>query len=100
MVAAAAPNRIIIGGAGTSWPPVEVEVVEPPELLVELEVDDEVEELELVELDEEVELDDGRIIVIGIETDDHGRHRLEVDVVSPLEEVARQLDVGLEPPVE
>jgi hypothetical protein len=45
-----------------------------------------------------VELEDGRMIVIGIELDDHGRHRLMVDVVSPLEDVTRQLDVGLEPP--
>ena len=37
MVAAAAPNRISIGGAGTSVPPVELDVdeVEPP-LEVEL----------------------------------------------------------------
>ena len=47
-----------------------------------------------------VELEDGRLIVIGIETDDHGRHRLTVDVVSRLEEVTRQLDVGLEPAAE
>jgi hypothetical protein len=47
-----------------------------------------------------VELEDGRIIVIGMETDDHGRHRLTVDVVSRLEEVTRQLDVGLEPAAE
>ena len=45
-----------------------------------------------------VELEDGRIIVIGIELDDVGRqHRLTVDVVSPIEEVTRQLDVGLDP---
>jgi hypothetical protein len=44
-----------------------------------------------------VELDDGRIIVIGMEMDDHGRHRLTVDVVTRLEEATRQLDVGLEP---
>jgi hypothetical protein len=44
-----------------------------------------------------VELDDGRIMVIGIELDEAGRqHRLTVDVVSPIEEVTRQLDVGLE----
>lgn len=46
--AAAAPNRISIGGAGTSCPPDDVEVeVDPPEV----ELDDEVEEL----LDDEVE---------------------------------------------
>ena len=43
-----------------------------------------------------IELDGGRMIVIGMETDDHGRHRLTVDVVGPIEDVARQLDVGLE----
>ena len=44
-----------------------------------------------------VELDDGRIMVIGIELEETGRqHRLTVDVVSPIEEVTRQLDVGLE----
>jgi hypothetical protein len=48
--AAAAPNRISIGGAGTSCPPDDVEVeVDPPEV----ELDDEVEELVL--LDDEVE---------------------------------------------
>ncbi len=48
-----------------------------------------------------VELDDGRIIVIGIELDEAARQpRLTVDVVSPIEEVTRQLDVGLEPPAE
>lgn len=53
--AAAAPNSSIIGGAGTSVPPVEVLVLEPPEL-----VDDEVlvEVEELVELDEETLPDD------------------------------------------
>lgn len=57
--AAAAPNSSSIGGAGTSVPPVEVLVLEPPEL-----VDDEVEELveldddTLPEVDELVELDE------------------------------------------
>ncbi len=50
--AAAAPNNSIIGGAGTSVPPVEVLVLEPPEL-VDDEVLLEVEPDELVELDEE-----------------------------------------------
>lgn len=56
--AAAAPNRISIGGAGTSWPP-EVVVVEPPEveeLDEELELLD--EELLLDPLVDEDELDD------------------------------------------
>ena len=48
-----------------------------------------------------VELDDGRIMVIGIELEETGRqHRLTVDVVSPIEDVTRQLDVGLESPPE
>jgi hypothetical protein len=51
-VAAAAPNRRIIGGAGTGVPP-----VEPDELPPEEELDDE-EELEEDELDEEEVLPD------------------------------------------
>ena len=48
-----------------------------------------------------VELDDGRIMIIGIELEETGRqHRLTVDVVSPIEDVTRQLDVGLESPPE
>ena len=44
-----------------------------------------------------IELDDGRIIVIGLEADELTRqHRLTVDVVGRTEEVTRQLDVGLE----
>lgn len=50
-VAAAAPNRISIGGAGTSWPP-EVLEVEPPEV----ELDVELEVLEEVELEPDEEL--------------------------------------------
>lgn len=68
--AAAAPNRISIGGAGTSWPPVLVEVDPPEDVLVdddedvEDEVDDDVEVLvdedELVEVDE---LDEELVLV-------------------------------------
>jgi hypothetical protein len=56
--AAPAPNRISIGGAGTSWPP--VLVVDPvlpvePVLPVLDEVLDEVDELVLLEVDEDVD---------------------------------------------
>lgn len=44
-----------------------------------------------------VELSDGRIIVIGLEADDSGRSHLTVDVVTRLEELAPQLEVGLDP---
>ncbi len=54
--AAAAPNRIIIGGAGTSWPPFDVLVLVEPPVLVDDEL--EVDEDELVEVDDEVELDE------------------------------------------
>jgi hypothetical protein len=44
-----------------------------------------------------VELTDGRILVIGIELDEAGRQQhLTVDIAAPLEEFARQLDVGLD----
>ncbi|MBL8985953.1 MAG: hypothetical protein JNJ80_06770 [Gemmatimonadetes bacterium] len=43
-----------------------------------------------------IELADGRIMVIGIELDDTGRHHLAVDVAAPLEDLARQLEVNLE----
>jgi len=43
-----------------------------------------------------IELTDGRILVIGIELDDAGRHHLSVDVVTPLEDLARQLEVNLD----
>lgn len=62
-VAAAAPNRISIGGAGTSVPPVVVDVEPPEDVLEELEpevdelVEDEVLPPELPELDED-ELED------------------------------------------
>lgn len=54
--AAAAPNRSIIGGAGTSWPPFDVLVLVDPPVLVDVEL--EVDEDELVEVDDEVELDE------------------------------------------
>jgi hypothetical protein len=44
-----------------------------------------------------IELAGGRLIVIGIETDEHGRqHRLTVDIAARIEDVGRQLDVGLD----
>ncbi len=55
--AAAAPNRISIGGAGTSWPPFEVLVLVEPPVLVEVDEEPEVDEDELVDVDEEVELE-------------------------------------------
>lgn len=47
-----------------------------------------------------VELEGGRMLVIGIETDDQGRPHLAVDVVAPVDEVSRQLEVGLDPRIE
>lgn len=43
-----------------------------------------------------IELADGRIVVIGMEADDTGRSHLAVDVATPLEDLVRQLDVGLD----
>lgn len=44
-----------------------------------------------------IELSDGRILVIGIEPDGIGRqHHLTVDVATPLEDFARQLEVSLD----
>ncbi|MGE0443418.1 MAG: hypothetical protein AB7L66_11765 [Gemmatimonadales bacterium] len=44
-----------------------------------------------------IELDDGRIVVIGLELDEAGRQEhLTVDVVLPLDELARQLEVNLD----
>jgi hypothetical protein len=44
-----------------------------------------------------VELSDGKIMVIGIELDEGGRqHHLTVDVVAPMEDLARQLEVNLD----
>ena len=63
--AAAAPNSSSIGGAGTSVPPVEVLVLEPPELvddevLLKVEPEElvELDEVTLPEVDELVELDE------------------------------------------
>ncbi|MFN0178979.1 MAG: hypothetical protein ACKVZ0_09270 [Gemmatimonadales bacterium] len=44
-----------------------------------------------------IELGDGRLLVVGCELDDVGRqYRLTVDVVAPLDDLSRQLDVGLD----
>lgn len=44
-----------------------------------------------------VELADGRLLVIGCELDDLGRqYHLTVDVVARLDDLSRQLDVGLD----
>ena len=42
-----------------------------------------------------VAMDDGQMLVIALEQDDGGRSHLSVDVVIPMEEPARQLEVGL-----
>lgn len=47
-----------------------------------------------------MELVGGRILVIGIETDDQGRPHLAVDVVLQSDEASRQLEVGLDPRIE
>lgn len=44
-----------------------------------------------------IELADGRLLVVGFELDDAGRqYHLTVDVVSPIDDLSRQLDVGLD----
>lgn len=43
-----------------------------------------------------MELAGGRMLVIGIEADDQGRPYLAVDVVTPVDEGTRQLEVSLE----
>lgn len=44
-----------------------------------------------------VELSDGRLLVVGVEFDDAGRQpHLSVDVVAPLDDLSRQLEVGLD----
>lgn len=44
-----------------------------------------------------IELTDGRLLVVGFELDDAGRqYHLTVDVVSPIDDLSRQLDVGLD----
>ena len=44
-----------------------------------------------------IEFTDGRILVIGIEVDEAGRQdHLAVDVVTPLEDFTRQLEVNLD----
>ncbi len=47
-----------------------------------------------------IELSDGRMVVVAIEADESGRPHLAVDVVAPIDEVSRQLDVGLDARVE
>ncbi len=43
-----------------------------------------------------IELSQGRLLVIGVEPDDAGRYHLSVDVVAPLDDLSRQLEVGLD----
>lgn len=44
-----------------------------------------------------IELGDGRLLVVGFELDEISRqHHLTVDVVAPLDDLSRQLDVGLD----
>jgi hypothetical protein len=43
-----------------------------------------------------IELTDGRLLVVGVEADDAGRHHLSVDVVAPLDDLSRQLEVHLD----
>ena len=44
-----------------------------------------------------VELEDGRLLVVGVEPDETGRqHHLTVDVVAPHDDLSRQLEVGLD----
>lgn len=43
-----------------------------------------------------IELTHGRLLVIGVELDDAGRHHLSVDVVAPIDDLSRQLEVGLD----
>ena len=43
-----------------------------------------------------IELTGGRLLVIGVELDDAGRYHLSVDVVAPLDDLSRQLEVGLD----
>jgi len=47
-----------------------------------------------------IELAGGRMLMIGIEADELGRPHLAVDVVTPVDESNRQLEVGLEPHLE
>ena len=73
--AAPAPNRISIGGAGTSWPPVLVLVLPvDPVLPVEPVLEDVLDEVEeLVLLDVEVEddpVDPPEVAPLDVEVDD------------------------------
>lgn len=43
-----------------------------------------------------IELTHGRLLVIGVELDEAGRHHLSVDVVEPLGDLSRQLEAGLD----
>ena len=45
-----------------------------------------------------IEFADGRMLVVGVELDEALRqHHLTVDLVAPLEDFGRQLEVSLEP---
>jgi len=90
--AAAAPNSITMGGAGTSVPPVEVpgSPFDPP---LELDVDEEVEELVELEVEDDV-LDDVEVLPPKLDDDD------EVEVLTPPVDVETPpVDVET-PPVE
>ncbi|WP_206185914.1 hypothetical protein [Sphingosinicella sp. BN140058] len=63
--AAAAPNNRTIGGAGTSVPPVDVDVL-PLDVEVELDVDDDVEDEVELDVDELVEVDPDVVLVVLI----------------------------------
>ena len=43
-----------------------------------------------------MEMTDGRLLVVGLDVDDAGNPRLEVDVVQPAVEPAGQLEVSFE----
>lgn len=58
IAAAARPNSAIIGGAGTSWPPLEPDDDEDELLLDELDEDEELLLLPVDPVDVPVELDD------------------------------------------
>ena len=92
MAAAAAPNRITTGGAGTWWPPLD-ELDELDELLLDDELDDELDEEPPVE---PVVLDDPLL------DEDPEEELVELDEEElPLEpvEVAPLLVLVLDPPL-
>ena len=60
-----------------------------------LAIDDFVMRSDLRQL--KIELSDGRLLVVGVEPDDAGRqYHLTVDVVAPMDDLSRQLEVGLD----